>query len=189
MRFAEYVEDLSKVILALEVTDHDHIALGMEDGLEKLVDMTGELKKNNKTLFFAGNGASAMMSSHMATDFCKNGGIKSMAFNDASLMTALGNDISYEQCFAFPVERFGQPGDILVTISSSGNSPNVIAALRKAAEMKINRITISGMKPDNTSRQLGNLNFYVPANTYGYAESGHQVLLHWWYDMFEQKYC
>jgi D-sedoheptulose 7-phosphate isomerase len=189
MQYADYVKDLSNVLLSMKVTDHQGAEMDMQNGLEQLLDMTGELKKQNQTLFFVGNGASAMMSSHMATDFCKNGGIKSMAFNDASLMTALGNDISYEQCFAFPLGRFGQQGDMLVTISSSGNSPNVVSALKKAREMDITRVTVSGMKPDNASRQLGNLNFYVPGDTYGFAESAHQVLLHCWYDMFEKKYC
>jgi D-sedoheptulose 7-phosphate isomerase len=189
MQFAEYIEEMRRIMLATEVTADDNVQLGAEEGFTRLVDMTGELKKSGKTLFFVGNGASAMMSSHMATDFCKNGGIKSMAFNDASLMTALGNDISYEKCFSFPLERFGQTGDMLVTISSSGNSPNVVAALQKAKDLGITRISISGMKPDNASRRLGNLNFYVPGATYGFAESAHQVLLHCWYDLFESKYC
>ncbi len=189
MQFAQYVNDLSEILLSMKVSDHNNTDLGIEEGLERLVQMTADLKEQNKTLFFVGNGASAMMSSHMATDFCKNGGIKSMAFNDASLMTALGNDISYEECFAFPLGRFGQQGDMLVTISSSGNSPNVVSALKKAKEIDITRVTISGMKPDNVSRQLGTLNFYVPGDTYGFAESAHQVLLHCWYDTFEKKYC
>jgi D-sedoheptulose 7-phosphate isomerase len=189
MEFVDYVKDLSNVLLNMKVTDHENAELDLQEGLDLLVSMTGDLKEQGKTLFFVGNGASAMMSSHMATDFCKNGGIKSMAFNDPSLMTALGNDISYEQCFAFPLQRFGHKGDMLVTISSSGNSPNVVSALRKAKEKEILRITISGMKPDNASRSLGNLNFYVPGDTYGFAESAHQVLLHCWYDMFEKKFC
>jgi D-sedoheptulose 7-phosphate isomerase len=189
MQFAQYVDDLSKVLLSLKVSDHDNNDVDIEKGLDLLVEMTAEVKEKKQMLFFVGNGASAMMSSHMATDFCKNGGIKSMAFNDASLMTALGNDISYEECFSFPLERFGQKGDMLVSISSSGNSPNVVSALRKARDLDINRVTISGMKPDNASRLLGDLNFYVPGDTYGFAESAHQVLLHCWYDMFEKKYC
>lgn len=189
MQFTQYVEDLSKVLLNLKVSDYENVDLGIEKGLDLLVEMTAGLKERNKMLFFVGNGASAMMSSHMATDFCKNGGIKSMAFNDASLMTALGNDISYEECFAFPLTRFGEKGDMLVSISSSGNSPNVVAALRKARDMEMTRVTISGMKPDNASRLLGDLNFYVPGDTYGFAESAHQVLLHFWYDAFEKKYC
>lgn len=189
MQYAQYIEDLSNVLLSMKVTDNDNTELDIDQGLNLLLKMTKDLKDQDKTLFFAGNGASAMMSSHMATDFCKNGGIKSMAFNDASLMTALGNDISYEQCFAFPLGRFGQQGDMLVTISSSGNSPNVVAALNKAKEVGLSRVTLSGMKPENASRDLGNLNFYVPGDTYGLAESAHQVVLHCWYDWFEKEYC
>ena len=189
MQFFEYVKDLSNVLLNMKVTDHERTELDLQKGMDLWVSMTGDLKKQGRTLFFVGNGASAMMSSHMATDFCKNGGIKSMAFNDASLMTALGNDLSFEQCFAFPLGRFGRKGDMLVSISSSGNSPNVVSALQKAKDMDMQRITVSGMKPDNLSRNLGNLNFYVPGDTYGFAESAHQVLLHCWYDMYEKEHC
>ena len=73
-------------------------------------------------MFFVGNGASAMMASHMAADASKNGGFRAMAFNDQALMTAVSNDICYEQSFAMPLKRFANPGDMLVTISSSGNS-------------------------------------------------------------------
>ena len=75
------------------------------------------------TMNFAGNGASACMASHMALDWTKNAGVRALAYNDLAYLTAIGNDLGYDQTFAQPVAWFADPGDLLVTISSSGNSP------------------------------------------------------------------
>jgi D-sedoheptulose 7-phosphate isomerase len=99
-------------------------------------------------------------------------------------MTAVSNDIAYEECFAVPLKRFANPSDGLVTISSSGNSKNVIRAIETAKELKMKVITLSGMSPDNKSRKMGDLNFYIPADTYGIVEVNHQALLHCWLDRF-----
>ena len=98
--------------------------------------------------------------------------------------SGVSKDLSYEDCFAVPLSRFADAGDILVTISSSGNSPNIIRAIDKAHALALTVITVSGMQPDNRSRALGELNFYVPAKTYGLVEAAHQVLLHCWLDRF-----
>ena len=83
-----------------------------------------------------------------------------------------------------PLKRFANSGDILVTISSSGNSPNIIKAIEVARELGIKVVTISGMSPDNRSRTMGDLNFYIPGETYGIVETSHLVLLHCWLDKF-----
>lgn len=125
-----------------------------------------------------------MMASHMAADASKNGNFRSLAFNDPALLTAVSNDIAYEECFAVPLKRFANPSDGLVSISSSGNSKNVIRAIETARELKMQVITLSGMSPDNKSRKMGDINFYIPADTYGIVEVTHQALLHCWLDLF-----
>ena len=77
---------------------------------------------------------------------------------------------------------------MLITISSSGNSPNIIKAINTARELGVFIVTLSGKKEDNQSRRLGDLNFYVPLDTYGLVESAHAVLLHCWLDMYLDKY-
>ena len=186
--YSDYVQQLSECLSSMVVTDAQGGALSAEEGITHWCRMTYDLKVNNNTMFFVGNGASAMMAGHMAADASKNGGFRSMAFNEPALMTAVSNDICYEQTFALPLKRFADPGDILVTISSSGNSPNVLAAIHAARELGMQVITLSGMKPDNKSRQVGDLNFYVPAPTYGLAESTHQAILHCWLDVFMETY-
>ena len=141
-----------------------------------LMDLTLKVQENENTMYLIGNGASATMASHMAADFSKNCECRSMAFNDIALMTAISNDISYEQCFATPLFRFAKKDDLLVTISSSGNSSNIINAIKTARELDLGVVTLSGLSSDNISRKLGDLNFYLPAQTYGLVESCHTSL-------------
>jgi len=185
--FKKYIEAVTTSLIKMEITDNSDQEIGHEDGLNRWCDITREIKQANATMYFIGNGASAMMASHMAADASKNGEFRSLAFNDAALMTAVSNDIAYEESFAMPLRRFANPGDVLVTISSSGNSPNIIRAIDAAGQLELKIITLSGMKPDNRSRQKGDLNYYIPAGTYGVVESAHQVLLHFWLDKFMEE--
>lgn len=187
-KYKDYILQLADCLNALEVTNKSEITMTSDEGLAQWCSWTNELKNNNQTMFFVGNGASAMMASHMAADASKNGGFRAVAFNDPALLTAVSNDIDYEQSFAVPLKRFADPGDILATISSSGNSPNIIASLAAARELDLKTITLSGMKPDNKSRSLGDLNFYIPATTYGLVEAAHQALLHCWLDLYMERY-
>jgi len=182
--FENYIVSVVSSLEGMKVTDRDSQELRHEEGLSKWCELAEQVKVANATIYFSGNGASAMMASHMAVDFVKNTGIRSLAFNDAAFLTAISNDISYEECFASPLRWFANPEDTLVTISSSGNSFNIIKAIEAARDLQMTVITLSGMSPDNKSRKLGDLNFYIPANTYGIVESSHQVLLHCWFDRF-----
>lgn len=114
----------------------------------------------------------------------KNAGVRALAYNDVAFLTAIGNDLNYDQVFARPLDWYGRAGDLLATISASGNSANVLRAIEVARRKGCRVLTFSGMKPDNLSRRLGDFNFYVPALTYGIAECSHQVLLHAWLDRF-----
>lgn len=159
-------------------------ATDLQTGLARSVELIKEVQTGNGTQFFLGNGASAAFAEHMALDWTKNGGVRSQNPASAVLLTALANDISYQDSFATYIDRYARAGDLIVTISSSGNSENVIRAIAQGRKMGCKVITLSGLKPDNTSRKLGDVNFYVPARTYGIVECAHQVLLHMLIDAF-----
>lgn len=182
--YENYLDRVFGDLASLVVTDAYDAVLGNDDGFEAWCSMTCELKEYNATLYIVGNGASAMISSHMAADASKNGQIRARALNDVALLTAVGNDLAYDEVFAVPLMRYADPGDVLLTISSSGNSPNIIRAIEQARTLGMKVITLSGMKPNNHSRSMGDLNFYVPAPTYGIVECAHQVLMHYWLDLY-----
>jgi D-sedoheptulose 7-phosphate isomerase len=101
------------------------------------------------------------------------------------LITAIANDISYEEVFAEPLRWYMKKGDMLVSISSSGNSSNVVRAVKMARSLGGIVITLSAMGENNETRKMGDLNFYISAQTYGLAESAHAVILHHWMDCIE----
>ena len=124
------------------------------------------------------------MASHFAADACKNGALSAMAFNDPALLTATANDVAFDQVFALPLKRLARAGDMLIAISSSGNSANIVLALETARSMSIRAVTLTGMSEDNRARGLGDLNFYVPSRRYGWVECAHQLMLHYWLDQY-----
>jgi len=142
-------------------------------------------RTKGNTLFFIGNGASASMASHFAADVAKNARIRTYVFTDPALITALANDIRYEEVYAEPIRWYMQKGDMLIAISSSGNSPNVVNAVKAAKQSGGTVITLSAMSPDNSICKMGTINFYIPAQTYGMAETAHAAILHFWMDSIE----
>ena len=129
-------------------------------------------------VMFVGNGGSAGIAGHLAIDFAKNGGVRAVTFNDASSLTCLGNDLGYDQVFAKQVEMQGFAGDVLVAISSSGASPNILNAVKAASAIGCEVVTLSGFAEDNPLRAMGDVNFFVDSAVYGFVETAHQAVLH-----------
>ncbi|MDR0881453.1 MAG: SIS domain-containing protein [Candidatus Adiutrix sp.] len=155
-----------------------------ERAFELWAEMAVALPRD-RAIYLIGNGASASMASHFAADVTKNCGIRAVVFTDAALITALGNDHGFENAFALALNRYALPGDLLVAVSSSGNSPNIVRGCQEAAKMKVKTVTVSGKKPDNAIRSIGDINFYVPADSYSLSESAHSMILHHWIDRLE----
>ena len=122
------------------LTGHIEVTIPMGHGLslENGMSDTARFIRTSDTLLFLGNGGSADIASHAATDYTNNGGLRALTFNDASLLTCLSNDFSYDEAFARAVTRFVTHGDALIAISSSGASRNILNACA-AARMKGSR--------------------------------------------------
>ena len=173
-----YYQKLKKNIDAITTTDQNGKLIDFPAGVEIVAQLIIERTSIGNKLMFIGNGASAAISSHMSTDFWKNGGMRAVAFNDSSLLTCIGNDYGYEFLFKKPVEMFAESGDILIAISSSGSSVNILNAADAARKKECKIITFSGFRADNTLRNLGDINFYVPADEYGPVEIVHHSICH-----------
>jgi D-sedoheptulose 7-phosphate isomerase len=114
----------------------------------------------------------------MQTDLCHGLGIRGLVFNDPPLLTALANDNGYENAFQRLVDLWADAGDVLVAISSSGRSANILNACAAARARGVHIVSFSGFGQDNPLRSLGDLNFYVANANYGPVESAHAVLVH-----------
>ena len=155
--------------------------LGMESvNYEDLIKAAERIKTVSKTgnkLIIAGNGGSAAMASHVTVDFTKAAGIRAINFNEADLLTCFANDYGYEQVFEKAVEFYGDEGDLLILISSSGSSENVLNTARRAKILNMGVITFSGFNSNNPLRKLGDINFWVDSKAYNIVEMTHHIWL------------
>jgi D-sedoheptulose 7-phosphate isomerase len=177
-RLGRYFGTLEGALRGTEVTDRAGRALALEEGCEWVRRSAHESHDAGNKIIFIGNGGSAGIASHLAIDFSKNGGLRSLAFNDPSALTCLGNDLGYENVFAKQIEFHARPGDLLIAISSSGRSPNILAAVKTARAGNCPVVTFSGFTEDNDLRRMGDMNFYVGAQEYGFVEIAHLALCH-----------
>jgi D-sedoheptulose 7-phosphate isomerase len=189
MFYEEYTKEVNTGFEKLIVTDINGNEIAPQMALDNWAERAKMVRDElNGLTFFCGNGASATMAEHMSHDWFQNAQVNTTTCAETAHITAISNDLSYEDVFSYRINRILSERDILVAISSSGNSPNVVKALETARNKGAYCITFTGKKPDNKARQLGDLNFYVPLDTYGLVESAHAVILHVALDNFLEKY-
>jgi D-sedoheptulose 7-phosphate isomerase len=178
MALAERGALFQALIAGTEVTDIEGVRRDTERSIAELVARLGELRERQGRLYLVGNGGSAAVASHAATDLLNVGKLRASTLHDPSLLSCMSNDYGYEHAFARIVATLASPGDILIAISSSGQSANIRNA---AAEMRRQRgmvVTLSGFKHDNPLRSLGHFNFWLDSSDYGMVEIGHEFVLH-----------
>ncbi len=145
-----------------------------------LLNAAGLLKavqRRGRKVVFVGNGASATIASHCALDFTKQAGIRSICFNDAALLTAYGNDYGYEWWVEQALRHYADPDDLVVLLSSSGKSKNILHAAQYARKRRLKVITLSGFAPDNPLRALGHVNLWADSRAYNVVETAHMLWL------------
>ncbi|KAA0579323.1 SIS domain-containing protein [Azospirillum sp. Sh1] len=177
-RIDAYYATLAELPLRTQATDATSRPLPLDAALGGAMEQMHAVHSAGNKLMFIGNGGSAGIASHMAIDYSKNGNLRSLAFNDGAALTCLGNDLGYPQVFARQIALHARQGDVLVAISSSGRSENILAAVDAARSAGCWILTLSGFGADNPLRRLGDLNLYAPNSEYGFVEITHLALLH-----------
>ncbi len=177
MTLAARAADLASVIASAQVTDRAGKTLDADASILQCVRMLRDLRERNGSLYLTGNGGSAAVASHSATDFVNAGGIRAMNLHESSLLTCMANDFGYENAFARILSAYARRADVLIAISSSGKSPNIRNAAATVRELGGAIITLSGFVPDNQLRMLGDINIWVDSSDYGLVELGHQFIL------------
>lgn len=174
----EFVATLADLLTGTETSDSSGRFFPIDDAVEWAALTARATHDRGNKLIFIGNGGSAGIASHMAIDYSKSGNLRALAMNDASMLTCLGNDYGYEQVFAKQIEFHARPGDLLVALSSSGRSANILNAARAARGMDCTVMTLSGFAPDNPLRAMGDMNFFLASDSYVFVEVGHMALCH-----------
>ena len=150
---------------------------GIYQSIIELRDLMRSVTDAGGKILIAGNGGSAAIASHCAVDFTKSAGFRTVSFTDPSLLTCFSNDYGYERWIEKALVFHADRGDLVVLISSSGRSANIINAARHAKEHGLTVVTLSGFDKDNPLRRLGDLNFWVDSRAYNVVEMTHQIWL------------
>jgi D-sedoheptulose 7-phosphate isomerase len=161
------------------------------DRLSQFGDMLYRAYKNEKQVFTLGNGGSASTASHMAADLAKNTiganmtRFRVMSLNDnQAMLTALANDLGYEHVFREQLQNLIRAGDLLIAISASGNSPNVLNAIRYARRQSAEVVGMLGFEGGEAAG-LVDVAIVVPSEHYGVIEDVHLVINHILVDYFK----
>ena len=154
--------------------------------IEKIEKVILNKIKHNKQIFICGNGGSSSIANHFLCDF--NKGIKNSSnykllpkvislSDNMEMITAISNDIDYKKIFSLQLENYGKRGDLLVTMSCSGNSPNIIEVIKYAKKSMITTISLTGFASTKI-RNLSDINFDIGLKNYGISEDIFQSLMH-----------
>jgi D-sedoheptulose 7-phosphate isomerase len=176
-QISDYFSEMVRVCAAARVNDGEGRPMGLRAGFDWVGEQARLAQARGNKLILIGNGGSAAIASHQAIEFLKNGGVRALALNDGASLTALANDFGYANVFAEQLRMLGQRGDMLIAISSSGQSTNILKAVETARAHEMAIATFSGFKPDNLLRGRGDVNFYVDSAQYGFVEIAHHALI------------
>ena len=158
--------------------------------LKKILVIANILNKMNKKkkIIILGNGGSSAIASHFTVDLIKNTNLKCINFSDHSLITCFANDYGYENWIEKCIEFYGEKGDILIAISSSGKSKNILNGVKYAKKKFFSKIiTLSGFDKKNPLKKTGDLNIWVDSKVYNIVENAHQYFLLTCIDLINYK--
>ncbi len=179
LRVSGYLAEFNRVLQQVAVTDDQQVRLDVDIAADRAVQLILDVRSRGKKILSIGNGGSAAIVSHLHNDLTKAVGVRTLVFNEQPLLTALANDEGYATIFERPIAMWAEAGDVLIAISSSGRSENILRGTQAALDAGARVITLSGFESANPLRALGQLNFYAPSSHYGLVEQAHSVLTHY----------
>jgi D-sedoheptulose 7-phosphate isomerase len=175
----EEVGQFRSIVEKIEFTDHDGNSLDYEEGIQKNLGMLENLRDRGGNLFLVGNGGSAGVVSHILTDYINVNKLNARTLHESSLLSCMSNDYGYESSFSEPLSTLAREKDLLVSVSSSGRSPNIHNTVKSVKKAGGEAITLSGFEEDNKLRSMGDLNIWLESTSYALVEIGHLFYLHY----------
>ena len=143
----------------------------------QIAKLLKETKKNKNKVILVGNGGSAAMASHVSVDLTKMCKIRAINFNEADLLTCFSNDFGYENWVREALSSYADKGDLVICISSSGESKNIIHGAKFAKKMGCKVITLTGFDEKNRVKKIGHVNLWVDSKNYNVIEMIHHTWL------------
>lgn len=176
--FSQYLQSFNQVLANAKASLKDGSSLDLDECFAQIHQVLTETRNKGRRVYLVGNGGSSAIVSHAAIDFLNACGFKAHALTDNSMLTCLANDYGYEKVFSQALETLLDPNDVLIAVSSSGNSMNIVNACIMAHEKGAQVISFSGFKSSNKLRSHGDFNLWLDDDNYGRVEIGHSLLIH-----------
>ncbi len=180
------IADFQELIEKTQFTSKD-TQLIYEQVQEKVHGVYSESLKLKRKIFVIGNGGSSGIASHHVIDLMNVVKAPAFSLSDSSTLTCMGNDYGYETIFSKPLETIAHEKDILIAISSSGQSKSILNACKAIKEKNGIIITLSGFQKENPLRKMGDINIWTGVCDYGLVETAHFFILHTFVDAWAQK--
>ena len=180
MDYSSYLKQYNKSIYELINSVNANL-------IEQSVQLIQRSIHNKSKVYIVGNGGSASIASHVSVDFAKVARVPSSTFNNSNLTTCFANDYGYENWVVEAIKAYTNINDLIILISSSGTSKNIVNAAQYCKDNNIDLITLSGFTKDNPLSTLGNVNFHIESTEYNYIEMSHHIILLALVDIFAKK--
>ena len=167
----------SNEFLVINQKIHDLIA---NVDIEKVNNISKEIiriKDTNKKIIIAGNGGSHAIAEHISTDFSRTLSRPALSFSSTSMNTCFANDYEYQNALSKYIQTFSTSGDLIILISSSGESQNMINGAKTAKNLNLKLVTLTGFEKNNRLSSLGDINIQIPIKHYNIVENSHQIIL------------
>ena len=165
-KFSDYNRSISNLLLSIS-----------DKKLTETIKMIKKTIAQKGTIYIVGNGGSASIASHVSVDFAKVSRIKSSTFNNANLITCFANDYGYENWLKAAIKYYTKTNDLVVLLSVSGKSKNLINAANFCKKKKIKLITITGAKKNNPLSKKGTINYWINSKAYNIVETVQMAIL------------
>lgn len=182
--------------ISLELLEHIEVfnnLSNIKDEIDKIAMLCVKTLKNKNKILICGNGGSAADAQHFATEITtKFSRIRSALpaislSTDTSALTAIGNDFGFEKIFSRQVEALGKKGDLLVSISTSGNSSNILEAITKAKNLKLNTLSLLG-KDGGKAAKISDNSIIIPSNSTARVQEAHIFIIHYICKIIDEEF-
>lgn len=175
-----HINKTKDLLLSLSVRDTKGQDIDTNIAFKQLQNYALGVLERRKTIYFIGNGSDASIANYASASLAKDTGIHTETFFDFSFITAIASDSGYDKIFAEPLRKRMVAGDMLIAISISGESQNILCAVREALKIGGNVCTLSAMNSGNKLRSYGTLNFYIPTENLLDANLCHMEIMNYW---------
>lgn len=182
MYFTQWTDDLISGFDGLLCKTHD-VHASRQTCFDLAKKFFLEVRHTSKKIVIVGNGGSSSVASHISQDIINKLKISSLVITDASLITCIGNDAGYENIFSQPLNVLLNEHDLLIAISDSGESANILNSVRIAKQKNCKIIALSAFKTSNSLHNAStHISIHIPTVNYSIAEVAHLAILHVWVD-------